>query len=68
MFYYPSGLMGRPESVEEYKRYEIDDLVVYIDKEILSELDPNKKKGLRFLVEGYGMFMVPMEEIYPDRD
>ncbi len=63
----PSGLMGKPDDPEKYREIKIDKLQIYIDKDILKDFD-KKKKVFRFVVEGYGWFRVPIQELSGEKE
>lgn len=48
----PSGLMGKPEDIERFTEFVVQDIVLYIDNDVLEfYLDKNK---LMINIEGYG--------------
>jgi hypothetical protein len=56
----PSGLMGKPEEIEKFTMFTVQDIVFYIDNDVLKEyLDKNK---LSINIEGYGRQMFEVEE------
>jgi len=49
----PSGLMGKPEVIERFTEFEVQDIVLYVDNDVLDEyLGKNK---LLINIEGYGL-------------
>jgi len=56
----PSGLMGKPENLDQFTAFIVRDIVFYIDNSVLSEyLDKNK---LFINIEGYGRQLFEIEE------
>lgn len=56
----PSGLMGKPQNMEQFMVFSVQDIVFYIDKSILEEyLDKNR---LLINIEGYGHQSFMIEE------
>lgn len=55
-------MMGKPDDLQGYREITIHDLHIYIDKSILGEIDEHNKV-LRFVVEGYGWFRVPIDSL-----
>ena len=52
----PSGLVGKPESPDDFETFEIEDLRLFISKNVLEN---NLKKILLYIyVEGYGRYLV----------
>ncbi|HYE11619.1 MAG TPA: hypothetical protein VEF53_15755 [Patescibacteria group bacterium] len=50
----PSGLMGKPESTEEFEAFAVEDIVLYVASDVLEK---NLKKNiLHIYVEGYGRY------------
>ena len=45
--------MGKPESEQDYLRFMVEDIEVYLSKETWEELDPQATE-LRFAIPGYG--------------
>lgn len=50
----PSGLVGKPEALEEYAEFKVEDITLYILKSILQSYV--KKNTLLISIEGYGKF------------
>ena len=48
----PSGLMGKPEAVERFTEFSIQDIVLYVDNDVLEEYLVKNK--LLINIEGYG--------------
>ncbi len=56
----PSGLMGKPERLEEFTTFSVLDIIFYIDNTVLNDyLDKNK---LFINIEGYGRQLFEIEE------
>lgn len=56
----PSGLMGKPENLDQFTAYSIQDIVFYISNYVLEEyLDNNK---LFINIEGYGRQLLEIKE------
>jgi hypothetical protein len=52
----PSGLMGKPESIDEFEEFTVEDIKLYIAKEVLER---NLKKNMLYIyVEGYGRYEI----------
>lgn len=49
----PSGLMGKPEAVERFTEFEVQDIIVYVDNDVLEEYLAKNK--LLINIEGYGL-------------
>jgi hypothetical protein len=55
----PSGLMGIPEYVEDFEAFIVDDIILYIAKNVLEK---NLKNNLlNIYVEGYGRYEVEIK-------
>jgi len=56
----PSGLMGKPENLDQFTAFSVRDIVFYIDRSVLEEyLDKNR---LFINIEGYGRQLFEVEE------
>lgn len=56
----PSGLMGRPEVIERFTEFAVQDILLYVDNDVLEEfLDKNK---LFINIEGYGLHELEIVE------
>ena len=52
----PSGLVGKPENTDDFEIFEIEDIRLFISKNVLEN---NLKKNLLYIyVEGYGRYLV----------
>ena len=56
----PSGRMGGPDNPERFTRLDVDDLKVYVARDIWDELKPRQTK-LLVAVSGYGRFWIYLE-------
>jgi hypothetical protein len=45
--------MARPDNPEEYVSFEVDDLTVYVSRDLLDKQKPGTRR-LRFYIGGYG--------------
>lgn len=52
----PSGLMGKPESVDDFEAFVIDDVILYISKNVLE--NNLKNNILNIYIEGYGRYLM----------
>lgn len=52
----PSGLMGKPERTEDFEAFEVDGIVLYINKNVLA--NNLKNNLLDIYIEGYGRYTV----------
>jgi hypothetical protein len=53
--------MGRPDSVEDFVRFDADDVTVYVSWELLDRQKPGTRR-LRFHIDGYGRFWLNLKE------
>lgn len=56
----PSGLMGKPENEEDFEKFIVDDIVIYIDKGVFREYIKDNK--LLITIEGYGRYTLEVLE------
>ncbi len=47
--------MGKPEDVEDFERFEADDITIYIARELLERKEPDTER-VAFYIDGYGKF------------
>lgn len=52
----PSGLMGKPECIEDFEAFEVEDIVLYINKSVMA--NNLKNNLLDIYIEGYGRYKV----------
>lgn len=53
--------MGKPQNPREFREIQVDGLHIYVHRDILKDLDRTKRE-LKFVVEGYGWFRLPLQE------
>jgi hypothetical protein len=57
--------MGKPEDLEKYRELTVNGLTFYVAKEIMNGLE-EKTQELKFVVEGYGWFKIPIPDVSKD--
>lgn len=57
--------MGKPEDPQKYQELWVEDMQFYISKDIIAGLE-EKSKELKFVVEGYGWFRIPIPDVRKD--
>ena len=50
----PSGLMGKPVSIEDFEAFDVEDIILYIAKDVLEK--NLKNNNLNIYIEGYGRY------------
>ncbi len=53
--------MGRPDNLEEFVRFDADDITVYVSRELLDRQKPGTHR-LRFYIDGYGRYWLKLKE------
>lgn len=53
--------MGTPDNLEEYVRFEADDVTVYVARALLEKLDPGATEQ-SFYIDGYGRYSLTLDE------
>jgi hypothetical protein len=53
--------MGRPENLEDYVRFESEEITIYVSRKLLNRQKPGTWR-LRFHIDGYGRFWLRLKE------
>jgi hypothetical protein len=53
--------MARPDNPEDYVPFEVDDLTVYVSRDLLDQQEPGTRR-LRFYIGGYGGYWLTFAE------
>jgi hypothetical protein len=53
--------MGRPENLEDYVRFESEEITIYVSHKFLNRQKPGTWR-LRFHIDGYGRFWLRLKE------
>jgi hypothetical protein len=53
--------MARPDNLEDYVPFEVDDLTVYVSRDLLDKQGPGARR-LRFFIGGYGGYWLELAE------
>jgi hypothetical protein len=55
--------MGRPDNLEDYVRFDADEIRIYVSRELLNKQEPGTRR-LRFYIDGYGRFWLSLKEAW----
>jgi hypothetical protein len=53
--------MGTPDNLEEYVRFDVDDLTVYVAQALLEKLEAGAKEQ-PFYIDGYGRYTLVFDK------
>ena len=53
--------MGTPDNPEEYVRFEVGDVVVYVARQLLDKLEPRARQ-MSFYIDGYGRYLLVFDK------
>ncbi len=53
--------MGKPDNIDDFTRFDADDIIIYISRELLDRQEPSTRR-LPFYIDGYGRFWLRLDE------